>query len=100
MSVKLNSFTKISRQLYNVGTFTFKDLFIIVHKIEFPNSNEIEYFEDNKTAIMILSDVILSIKYKNKNRLLESIQYMNLNQKLNIIRKLIAIIWNEKKILN
>ena len=100
MSVKLNSFTKISRQLYNVGTFTFKDLFIIVHKIEFPNSKEIDYFEDNKTAIMVLSDVILSIKFKNKNSLMESIKYMNLNQKLDIIRKLIAIIWNGKKVLN
>lgn len=49
---------------------------------------------------MILSDVILSIKFKNKNRLMESIKYMNLNQKLDIIRKLIAIIWNEKKVLN
>ena len=100
MSVKLNSFTKISRQLYNVDTFTFKDLFIIVHKIEFPNSKEISYFEDNKTAIMVLSDVILSIKFKNKNSLMESIKYMNLNQKLDIIRKLIAIIWNGKKVLN
>jgi len=100
MSVKLNSFTKISRQLYNVDTFTFKDLFIIVHKIEFPNSKEISYFEDNKTAIMVLSDVILSIKFKNKNSLMESIKYINLNQKLDIIRKLIAIIWNGKKVLN
>lgn len=100
MSVKLNSFTKISRQLYNVGTFTFKDLFIIVHKIEFPNSKEIDYFEDNKTAIMVLSDVILSFKFKNKNSLMESIKYMNFNQKLDIIRKLIAIIWNGKKVLN
>jgi len=100
MSIKLNSFTKISRQLYNVETFTFKDLFIIVHKIEFPTSKEIDYFEDNKTAIMVLSEVILSIKIRNKNRLMESIKYMNLNQKLDIIRKLIAIIWNEKKVLN
>ena len=100
MSVKLNSYTNINRQLYKVDIFTFKNLFIIIHKIEFPTSKEIEYFEDNKTAIMILSDVILSIKFKNKNRLMESIKYMNLNQKLDIIRKLIAIIWNEKKVLN
>ena len=77
-----------------------KDLFIIVHKIEFPNSKEIDYFEDNKTAIMVLSDVILSFKFKNKNSLMESIKYMNFNQKLDIIRKLIAIIWNGKKVLN
>jgi hypothetical protein len=100
MSVKLNSLSKISRNLYGLNTFTFKHLFIIIHKIEFPSSKEIEYFEDDKNAIMVLSNVILSIKFKNKNRLLESINYMNLIQKINIIRKLIAIIWNQKQVLN
>ena len=99
MSIKLNSLSKISKILYK-DKITFKHLFIIIHKLEFPNFIISEYYEDNKYAKMILLDnkqnkINLSFNYKNKNKFLEEIKYMNLTQKLNVIRKLVAIIWHE-----